>query len=206
MTKMQAEALHGGAMPSGWLNRPLCRHYVLGIFDAAAVRWRAADGWREHPVHWGIGCLPDGECDLLGAWVEPERSSGTPPRMFADLERRGVERMSHVIGASDGHLSERASTAFAGSTLGASVDPRLAEALAPSRRRGLPSPVRVAEQVRERLLRAIRRRGSFENESSVLDFLADALQRMEHRLDSGGPMATVGGRLDRGALMAPPGL
>ena len=123
--------------------------------------------------------------------------------MLADLKGRGVERMWHLAGPGVGHLGERASAAFPGTTVGAAVDGLVTGALAPSRRHGLPSPGRVAEHVREGLLRAIRQRRSFESESAGLDFLAGALQRMERRMDRGGLMATMRSRLDPGALMVP---
>ncbi len=204
MTKVEACALRGGALLSGWSNRPLCRRYILGIFDVVVVRSRDADGCRDHPVHWAIGWLPDGECDFLGAWIEPESGCEGPHQMFADLKRRGVERIWHVTGTGAGHLGERASAAFPGTTFHSSVDQVLTDALATSRRRVPLSPGLAAEQVREDLARAVRRRGGFESGAAVLDFVASALQRTERRLDRGGVIAKVRPRQDRGAQMASP--
>jgi hypothetical protein len=204
MTKMEACALPGGALLSGWLDRPLCRRYTLGIFDVVVVRSRDAHGCRDHPVHWAIGWLPDGECDFLGAWIESERGPEGPLQMFADLKGRGVERIWHMTGTGVGHLQERVSAAFPGTTVRSSVDRVLTDALATSRRRVLLSPERAAEQVREDLVRAIRRRGSFESEAAGLDFVASALQRTERRLDRGGVVAKGRPRQDQGAQMASP--
>jgi len=195
-----------GALPSGWLRRPLCRRYILGIFDVAIVRLRDADGFRDHPVHWALGWLADGECEPLGAWIESDSGAESPLQMLADLKGRGVERIWHVTGAEVGHLQEHVSAAFSGKTVGSSVDRVRAEALAASGQRGLPSPGRAAEQLREGLIRAIRRHGSFESEAAVLDFFAGALQRMERRLDRGGVMAKVSPRQDAGAHRVPLGI
>ena len=194
----------GGALLSGWLKRPLCRRYVLGIFDASVVRLRDADGFRDHPVHWAFGWLADGECEPLGAWIGSERGAESPLRMRADLKRRGVERIWHVTGTDAGNLQECVSAAFSCTMARSSVYGLLADARAASRWRMLPSPELVAEHVREGLIRAIRRHGSFESEAAVLDFVAGALQRTERRLDRGGVIAKVRPRQDPGAQMAPP--
>ncbi len=194
----------GGALLSGWLKRPLCRRYVLGIFDASVVRLRDADGFRDHPVHWAFGWLADGECEPLGAWIGSERGAESPLRMRADLKRRGVERIWHVTGTDAGNLQECVSAAFSSTMARSSVDGLLTDARAASRWRMLPSPELVAEHVREGLIRAIRRHGSFESEAAVLDFVAGALQRTERRLDRGGVIAKVRPRQDPGAQMAPP--
>jgi hypothetical protein len=206
MTKGGRCAVLVGALPSGWLRRPLCRRYILGIFDVSVVRLRDADGFRDHPVHWALGWLADGECEPLGAWIESERGAEIPLQMLADLKGRGVERIWHVTGTDVGHLQGLVSAAFTGTTARSSVDRLLTEALAASPRRGLPSPELVAEHVREGLVRAVRRHGSFESEAAALDFVAAALQRMERRLDRGGVMATVRPRQDAGAHRVPLGI
>jgi len=206
MTKVGARALRDGALLSGWLNRPLCRRYILGIFDLAIVRSRAADGFRDHPVHWAFGWLADGECEPLGVWIESERGSEGPLQMLADLKGRGVERIWHVTGTDAGNLREQVSAAFSSATARSSVDRVLTDARAASRWRVPPSPELAAEQVRGGLMRAIRRHGSFESESAVLDFFAGALQRMERRLDRGGVIAKVKPRRDAGAHRVPLGI
>jgi hypothetical protein len=206
MTKVEACALRDGALLSGWLNRPLCRRYVLGIFDAAVVQWRDAEGCRDRSVHWAFGWLADAECEPLGAWIEPEKGAESPLQMLADLKRRGVERIWHVTGADVGDIQERASAAFSSTTARSSVDSLLTDARAASRWRGLQSPELVAEHFRQGLTRAIRRHGSFESGAAVLDFAAGALQRMERRLDRGGVVANARPRRDAGAHTVPLGI
>ena len=198
MTKVDAGAPRDGASPAGWLGRPLCRRYVLGIFDGAVVRSEGGQGGRDRTVHWATGWLADGECEFLGAWIEPEESPEGPPRMLADLKRRGVERIWHVAGTDAGGLRERVSAAFPGSTPGSSGDRLPPQALA-------TAPEHVAAQVRQRLKQGIRRHGSFESGSAVLDFLARALQRTERRMDRGGMTTTVRLLPDSGTQRASPG-
>jgi hypothetical protein len=193
-------------LPSDFLGRPLCRRYILGIFDVAVVRLRDVDGFRDHPAHWAFGWLADGECEPLGVWIESDSSAEIQRRMLADLERRGVERIWHVAGTDAGHLQAPVSAALSGMTAHSSVDRVRAEALAAWRLRVLPSPELAAKQAREVLIRAIRRHGSFESEAAVLDFLAGALQRTERRQDRGGVMAKVLPRQDAGAHRVPLGI
>jgi hypothetical protein len=189
---------------SAWLGRPLCRRYVLATFDVAAVRLREAKYLRDRSVPWAIGWLADGQCEPLGAWIEPETGPDGAPCMLADLRRRGVERIAYVAGIAC--LRDPASVAFSGTMVRSPVDPRLAEAAAASPSLGLASPGRVAEEVRQGLVHAVRRHGSFESEAAALDFVAGALQRTERRLDRGGVNAKVRLLQVPGAQTASPSL
>ena len=71
---------------------------------------------------------------------------------------------------------------------------------------GLASPGRVVEEVRQGLVHAVRRHGSFESEAAALDFVAGALQRTERRLDRGGVNAKVRLLQVPGAQTASPSL
>jgi hypothetical protein len=206
MTKAGATAAHEGAMPSGWLRRPLCRRYILGIFDVAIVRWHDAGGLNDHSVHWAFGWLVDGECEPLGAWTEPENGSDISLRIPADLRSRGVERIWHVTGTDTAAVRERVTDAFSSTTVFSSVDRIPAETPVWPRPRVPSSPERAAQHFHEYLIRAIRRRGGFESRAAALDFMADALQRAERRLDRERLVAKGEPRLDSGAQMAQPGL
>jgi hypothetical protein len=78
--------------------------------------------------------------------------------------------------------------------------------LATSRWRAPLHPEFVAEQVRDGMIRAIRRHGSFASAAEALDFVAAALQRTERRLDRERMMATVMPQQDSAARIVPPGL
>jgi hypothetical protein len=167
--------------------RPLCRRYVLGLFDIAIMRWRDAEGLRGHPVHWAFGWLADGECESLGVWIESGMESETPLGLLADLKSRGLERIRHVTGTDTGRLRSRVADAFA------------------STGHRSPSSEPAAANVRDALARAIRRRGSFASEAAALDFISGALQRTERRLDRERAIAKVRPRHESGAQMVPPG-
>lgn len=205
MTRAQACAVHDGAVPSNVSRRPLCRRYVLGLFDIVVVRWRDAQGVHDLPVHWAFGWLADGECEPLGVWIEPGAGSVGPLRLLADLKTRGLERIRHVAGTDTGQLREQAAAAFSSAGEGSSVERIVAQASVASRRHVPASPERSAEEVREALARAIRRRGSFASEAAALDFISGALQRMERRLDRERAIAKVRPRHESGAQMVPTG-
>ena len=206
MTKAQACAAHDGALPSGGSVRPLGRRYLLGIFDAAVVRWRDGDGLRDHPVHWAFGWLVDGECEPLGAWIGSGSGPDIAAQIVADLQHRGIERIWHVTGTDIDAVLARVTDAFSRTALSSSVDRLPMDTCVPPRRRMPSSAELAAEHFHERLVRAIRRHGSFESRAAVLDFVAGALQRAERRLDRERPIAKGEPRLDSGAQMAPPGL
>jgi transposase-like protein len=174
------------------LRRPLCQRYVLCVADAVVVRWRHAAGVRERELHWLFGWLADGECEPLGAWMGPQSLR----QMRADLKDRGVLRISHVARLHDAlPQSEGAACSIEMAFPGAMTSPRPAL---------WPAAQAVADDVRQRLARAVRRHGSFENDAVALDFVAGALQRAERRLDRERRIAKERPRLDSGARMAPP--
>ncbi len=172
-----------------WLQRPLCRRYALAMFDLAAVRVREAKDFRDGSVPWALGWLIDGQCEPLGAWAEPETASEGALRVVGDLKARGVERLSYVAGIAC--LRDPVNLAFSGTVIRSAAAPSASEATAASVRLGLPSPERLADEIREGLARALRRRGSFETPTAALDFVAGALQRTERRLDRGGEIAKL---------------
>ena len=169
-----------GRSRTQWLNRPLSRRYGWVLIDVASVRLRDAEGLHDHRVRWAFGWLADGECEALGAWMDREGGSDEAGRLLMDLRARGLERMWHAWGPGLGTGQEQ--------------------------ERAPQSPGLEADQVREALTRAIRRRGSFESADAVLDFMAGALQRAERRLDRERLVARGRPRLESGAQMASPGI
>jgi hypothetical protein len=169
-----------GRSRTQWLKRPLCRRYVLTFFDVAVARLREGEGLRDLPVHWAFGWLIDGEGEALGAWMDSGDGSVDPVRLLADIQARGVERTGYLAGTG---------------TCSGIDEARVSR-----------SVQLEAEQVSARLNRAIRRHGSFETGAAVLDFMVDALQRAERRLDRERLVVKGRARLDSGVQMAPVGL
>jgi hypothetical protein len=180
----------------------LCRRYVLGIFDATIAHVRESEGTRDQAVHWAFGWLADGECEPLGVWMSPQGGSDVSLDILQDLEHRGVERIWHVTGTDSGAVKERLIAAFSSTAVWPCVDELRSDA--PPRRRPClaSSTERAAELFKNRLVRALRRHGSFESRAAVLDFTTDALQRAERRLDRERLIAMGEPRLDLGAQLA----
>jgi len=186
-----------------WARRPLCRRYVLGVFDAAAVRWREAGGQSAHRVHWAFGWLADGECEPLGVWIE--RAPDGVFLMLADLQARGVERIWRVAGTESWQIDERTAPALLGKRMRLSADQLAPDASAASPQHEMVSAQLVVDQVREGLIRALRRRGSFDGEADAFGFVAGVLQRAERRLDRERLLAKGLLRLDAGVQIVTPG-
>lgn len=171
--------------------RPLCRRYALVIPLVARVRVRDAGDLREHPLFWVFGWLADGECEPLGLCLGAQALPG----MLDDFKRRGLERVWHVESLGDGCAQDAEVATLA-------IDRTFPGALASSRPHMLASAAAVAKEVRDGLLRAVRRHGHFENEAAALDFFALALRRAESRLDRERQMAKERPRLDSGEQTA----
>jgi transposase-like protein len=180
------------------LKQPLCRSYALGAFQLVAVRVRDAEGVREVAMRWGWGWLADGECEPLGAWL-----GSSLVGVFADLKSRGVERIWHVTGTDAGLSCGPPSAELGDSAL--CIDRLFGEGPAGSRWDTWGASALAVEQVRDGLVRAIRRHGCFDSEAAVLDFMAGALQRTERRLDR-GMIAKGRTRQATGAQLGAPGI
>jgi hypothetical protein len=153
-------------------SRPLCRSYALVIAAVAPVRLRDAGHSRERPLFWVFGWLTDGECEPLGACVGVQAL----PQMLAGLKSRGLQRIWRIAALD----AERAKSAMAR---------EFPRALASATSDLSPVALAVATEVRETVIRALRRHRQFEDEAQALDIVALALQRAERRLDSERRMA-----------------
>lgn len=54
---------------------------------------------RQPAVAWAIGCGPDGQVELLGAWSHPMATDSFATEIFVDLQGRGVEGVRCVSSA-----------------------------------------------------------------------------------------------------------
>ena len=171
--------------PSSVQGRPLCRRYALVIPGVTPVHVRDTGGIGEHPLFWILGWLADGECEPQGLCLGAQAL----PQMLDDFRSRGLERVWHLEPLDDGCAQEAE-----GATL--AIERAFPGALASSRPRMLPNAAAVAKDMRDRLIRAVRRHGHFENETAALDFVARALQRAERGLDRERLMARAQPRLD----------
>ena len=187
-----------------WATGPLCRHYMLGVFDAAIVRLPDVHHLHDRSVHWAFGVEADGACEPLGVWLAPADGADASLRIVGDLAFRGVERLWHVTGGAAGAILERVSHTFSGTSVFSSDDRTRRDVGRPPRRRE-PSPAELgAEIARRQVLGAVRRHGSFANEIAALDFVSGALQQTGRHSDRAGA-ATGWPRQRSGAQTVPPG-
>jgi len=171
--------------PSSVRGRPLCRRYALVIPVVTPVRVRDAGGIGTHPLFWVFGWLADGECEPLGLCLGAQAL----PQMLDDFKSRGLERVWHLEPLGGGCVQEAEVATLA-------IDRSFPGALASSRPHMLPSATAVAKDVRDGLVRAVRRHGHFEDEAAALGFVARALQRAERRLDRERLLASAQPRPD----------
>jgi putative transposase len=76
---------------------PLCASYVSVILNRLDVRVEGASGLAVHCAQWAVGLLPDGELEMLGAWLSPSDHARHWQQPFADLKVRGVESVRFVV-------------------------------------------------------------------------------------------------------------
>lgn len=78
---------------------PLCRSYVIARFATQPVQVQAGDTNRDLALTWSVGVLGDGQQEVLGVWQHGTRCSPNWDEIFAELQRRGVERIAFVADA-----------------------------------------------------------------------------------------------------------
>jgi len=182
---------------SSWLTRPLCMRYALATFAVTTVRIRSADGVHKLPVHWGIGWLSDGECEILGAWHGGFATDKAPADILDDLRDRGVERIWHAIGSSIEPLQARLAAIFPGAIFDHLADPVFTKALAAAQGRVHQPAELLVEQIRNGLTRVIHRHGVFVSPLAALNVVACTLQQADRHLGLGSDMRKVRYRLFR---------
>ena len=143
--------------------RPLCRRYVLVVFDEVLIRWRDQGELREASVYWAFGWLADGDSEPLDAWLDPD-----PAGLVRELQARGVERIWRLTGTASASLRQHLTPAF---HISGAAHPVGATAVA------------TAEGIRMKMERAIRRRGHFDSAAAGLEDVEQRLEREQRRLD-----------------------
>ena len=77
--------------------KPLCSQYLVVIFDSQVVAVRNESAVCNCETFWAVGVLADGQCDLLGTWLQPFERLLDWAEVFADLALRGVVRIRCVV-------------------------------------------------------------------------------------------------------------
>ena len=77
---------------------PLCRSYLLAMFDDLCVYAYEAGAARHWRFRWAIGVLADGQHEVLGMWHDSASDAVNRQEASDDLVRRGVERIRVIAG------------------------------------------------------------------------------------------------------------
>jgi hypothetical protein len=165
-----------------WSSNALCRLHVLCAFLTARLPWGDGAGRQVHLVQWGLGWVANGECEQLGAWVEPADTSEGYAWTVAHLLGRGLDRILLVTGDNQ-KRSDRIAAALSDVPAYVAIAGLAPEGLPVLWRRMSASRMRDVEEFRVRLNRAIRRHGTFGDEEQATGFVAKKLQREERRLN-----------------------
>lgn len=77
---------------------PLCRSYLLAMFDDLFVDAHEDGASRRWRFRWAIGVLADGQQEMLGMWHDSTSKDVNRQDASNDLVRRGVERIQCIAG------------------------------------------------------------------------------------------------------------
>ncbi|XHS77104.1 hypothetical protein ACFJGW_15425 [Burkholderiaceae bacterium UC74_6] len=191
-----------------WLMRPLCRSYAAVTVRNTRVRRAGFRGALDEHIQWGLGSVPGGEFEVLGAWTERGRGATVSPILLLDLEERGVRSIGALIGGAADAADQPVS---AGAMNGVAVIAAQGLALRESKalngrrtatRRAAFALDELAEDLNRRLRAAVNRRGVFVDDGEALSFVAAFLQRAD--LGLGQPPQWLGFSLLRSAAMPAP--
>lgn len=76
---------------------PLCRHYSVAHFAFLDGEVRIGAEPTRVVLGWALGCLDDGQREVLGVWCSAENRSLPFEQAFDELQSRGVETIAVVV-------------------------------------------------------------------------------------------------------------
>jgi len=173
------------------LARPLCLRYMSGVFRSVIVKTPAPQGTSSFVIHWGLGCLPNDEHEVLGVWVQAGEGSEFPLAALEEPRVRGVMRLRAVTGTGVGGVTDEPGQHQLSLFRGGLVVPVEGVALSDSSElRSQPPSVsdgilfgdRLANDIHTRLTAALARRKAFASQSEAMAFVASALHRADCKL------------------------
>jgi hypothetical protein len=180
---------------------PLCRSYLLVLFESVPVALQADDGvCSGQRLHWALGVLPDGDNEVLGAWTASQSDGPAWNKVFEELAGRGVERIEFlVVGGLAPAQAERAlrdeypnaillpSEMDKGTlTLGANAQaPVTSFAMSAGHYRQLVAADEAVQNLQRLACRAIERHGTFSEPTGASTFVLDRLHRANQKTDGG---------------------
>jgi hypothetical protein len=173
-----------------WLFRPLCRRYLLVIFESLPIYVEEGGVVYGRPLHWALGALADGQYEVSGVWSEPVSNLSNWEEIFKDLRVRGVEKIRFVLNGESVALDSVLSTAYPGAVPLPAVWKLGSLVGLPLRHRCMALKIEAAmQQLQFRASRAIRRYGCFSDPEEARAFAMDILAHAQQK--SGGAAARV---------------
>jgi hypothetical protein len=166
-----------------WTYGPLCRRHILGVYNTSAVECDEAAPGPKLEVIWALGWISDGECESLGAWIEPPEGSEDYPWTVQSLSCRGLERIRTVTGSDVGHLHHCIARALSRSPARSFHEAAAMDGYPIFTRRMSAFRMQESEAFRGRLSRSLRRHGRFPTKDDALAYVVAALKRLERQLE-----------------------
>jgi hypothetical protein len=165
-----------------WRSRPLCTNY-LAVHLAEQATAAGGPGETAVTIQWALGVLNDGQCEVLGWWLDPAGNAVDWSTVRADLSARGLERVRVLLASA--HLCDRDSASGSGDCRPVAIPLGPSESIEslPARlKRHVARASGVARGVEAALSRAIAGQGTFECAEAAGSFVDEELQRMDRRL------------------------
>lgn len=175
----------------GWAHRPLCRRYRVALFEPLWCQVREGGSTHDLRFEWALGTDTEGQFEVLGFWLLASSGPGVWHQVLHDLAARGVDRIRLLIAAD---RQEVLATSRPAKTLTPQIEQAVScfqQAATSSRlRRSHDAAKFAAERMQSELIRLVVRHGSFDSLESAVDFLGNALQRLDSRLWTAQPTPT----------------
>lgn len=115
---------------AGWEYPPLCSRITVAHLGGLAVQGMHDGSAVERVLHWALGFLGDGECEPLGAWVQPVESRMPWQEVFAGLKVRGVRQIRLVASGAPTEVRDGLRAVYPAAHAVPSIEHRLSQSLA----------------------------------------------------------------------------
>lgn len=159
---------------------PLCRSYVCAAFDVLGLQIRSDAGVHAAQLLWAVGVMSDHRPHYLGAWRMHDPKDALWRGIASDLEDRGVERLSIVIGPDPVEIQAAMAPRYlynavlqASATL---AHPEIESTLS-GHRKYVESALEITNSLSLRLKRVVVRRGPFADAAAAAALLRRSADR-----------------------------
>ena len=173
---------------------PLCRRYLLVLFETLPVRVNeqgvALSDWA---LVWALGALADGQYEMTGAWVGRRLREPAWSDVLDGLQVRGVEHIRFVVSANAGELNSALEGRYPNALVVATGSaPCACDALPRRHRSALVASREAMRHLQYHASRSIVRHGPFSSPRHASAFVIDRLERALQRVAVPGVGAEPG--------------